>query len=76
MNEELKYILANELEVDPETLNSDSVLDNIESWDSVIALTIMVILGDELGVPVTPNEMRNLQTFGDIEKLVASKRQA
>lgn len=76
MNEELKNILAEELEVDPETLNSDTVLDDIETWDSVIALTIMVVLGDELGVPVSPNEMKNLKTFGDIEQLVASKSQA
>jgi acyl carrier protein len=75
MNEELKNTIAEELEVKPEELTSEMALDDIDNWDSVTALTIMVILSDELGSPVSPNEMRNLKTFGDIEKLVLSKTQ-
>jgi acyl carrier protein len=75
MNEELKNTIAEELEVEPETLTLEMALDDIDAWDSVTALTIMVVLSDELGYPVSPNEMRNLKTFGDIEKLVLSKTQ-
>ncbi len=74
MNEELKNTLAEELEVEPETLTSETVLYDNDNWDSVTALTIMVILSDALGFPVSPNEIRNLKTFGDIEKLVSSKK--
>jgi len=75
MNEDLKNTLAEELDIAPETLTSETVLDDIENWDSVTALTVMVILSDALGSPVSPNEMRNLKTFGDIETLVSSKTQ-
>lgn len=75
MNEKLKLTIAEELEVEPEELTSEIALDDIDNWDSVTALTIMVILSDELGSPVSPNEMRHLKTFGDIEKLVLSKTQ-
>jgi|TARA_B100001971_G_C18162201_1_gene522052 acyl carrier protein len=75
MNDALKNALAEEMEVDPMELTSEKVLEDIEAWDSVLALTIMVILGDELGAPVTPGEMANLVTFGDIESLASSKIQ-
>lgn len=74
MDEDLKNIIAGELEVAPEDLNSDKVLADIDTWDSVVALSLMVILGEELGAPVSPHEIKNLKTFGDIEQLVSSKK--
>ena len=74
MNEDLKIAIAEALEVAPEELTSDKELSDIDSWDSVMALTVMVILGDGLGVPVTPIEMKDIKTFGDLEKLVAAKQ--
>ena len=58
--------------VDPAELNSDTVLASLELWDSVMVLSIMVILSDVLGREITPREMMRLKTFGDIEKLVSS----
>jgi acyl carrier protein len=74
MNDDLKNTIAEELEVAPETLQPDTVLDDITGWDSVVALTIMVIIGDERGYPVLPNEIKELKTFGDIELLVGQKQ--
>ena len=74
MNEELKNAIAEELQVDPSILTTDKNLADLDGWDSVSALTIMVILGDEIGVPVLPNDMRMLVTFGDVEKLISSKK--
>lgn len=73
MNEELRESIAEELEVDPAELVSDKMLNELENWDSVTALTIMIMIGDETGVPVMPNEIKELETFGDIEKLVQKK---
>lgn len=73
MNDDLKKTIAEELEVEPETLQTDTLLDDIPGWDSVVALTIMVIIGDERGYPVLPNEIKELKTFGNIEQLVNQK---
>lgn len=70
----MKAAIANELQVDPGTLTTDLRLDTIETWDSVNRLTIMVILGDALGVPIDPGEIARVRTFGDIEALCAAKR--
>ncbi len=75
MHEVLKNAIAEELEVDSSELISTKVLNDLEAWDSVVALTIMVMIGDEVGIPVMPNEIKALQTFGDIEKLILFKQE-
>jgi acyl carrier protein len=74
MNNELKQAIANELNVDPAELTSDRVLQDLEYWDSVMILSLMVIISESVGKEVLPDEMVELRTFGDIEALVASKR--
>ncbi len=36
-------------------------------------LMLMMIIGKSVGKDISPEEMANLNTFGDIEALVASK---
>ena len=74
MNDELKQAIASELNVDPAELTSDTVLQDLDYWDSVMILSMMVIIGESLGKEILPDEMVNLRTFGDIEALVASKQ--
>lgn len=69
----LKESLASELNVAPEELASDKPLEELSNWDSVMVLSVMVLLSDALGTEIEPAEMVRLQTFGDIEALVASK---
>jgi acyl carrier protein len=74
MNEELKQAIATELNVDPAELTSDTRLQDLEYWDSVMVLSMMVIIGESIGKDILPEEMTELHTFGDIEALVASKQ--
>jgi acyl carrier protein len=74
MTEQLKQTIADELNVDPAELTSDKRLQDLEFWDSVMVLSMMVIIGESLGKDISPEEMLALQTFGDIEALVASKQ--
>ena len=74
MNDELKQAIADELNVDPAELTSDKKLPDIEDFDSVSVLMLMMIIGKFVGKDITPDEMTELRTFGDIEALVASKQ--
>lgn len=73
MDDRLKQSIADELNVDPNELQSDTKLQDLEYWDSVMVLSIMVILSEGVGKEISPEEMSRLKTFGDIEALVASK---
>jgi acyl carrier protein len=74
MNDELKQAIADELNVDPDELTGDKKLPDIEDFDSVSLLMLMMIIGKAIGKDVAPDEMTDLQTFGDIEALVARKQ--
>ena len=76
MNENLKDTIADELGIESSELTNEKLLDEIESWDSVTLLTLSVIISDEAGTPITPIEMRELRTYGDVEALVEKKKAA
>lgn len=73
MDPSLKKSIAEELDEPPASLTSETILADLANWDSVAALTIMVMIGDAVGVPIDPDDMARLETFGDIERLVAAK---
>jgi acyl carrier protein len=76
VDDKLLSALASELEVEPAVLAPELRLDSLASWDSSRVLTIMVILGDTLGVAIGPSEMASLKTFGDIEALIKAHQKA
>jgi acyl carrier protein len=73
MNDDLKREIANELNVAPADLTSDKRLQDLEYWDSVMVLVVMMIISRSVGKEILPDEMVEVRTFGDIEALVASK---
>jgi acyl carrier protein len=73
MNPQLKESLAEALAADPETLTRDAVLRDLDGWDSVAVLSIMVVLSEGLNREIEPEDIMRLQTFGDIEDLAIAK---
>lgn len=76
MDAQLKNIIAEELKVAPEGLTAETRLTDLELWDSVMVLSVMVILSECLRVEICPADMAGLKTFGDIERLAARSRPA
>jgi acyl carrier protein len=73
MDDKLRQKIAGELNVDPAELTTDTRLQDLEYWDSVMVLSLMWIISESVGKEVLPDEMLDIHTFGDIEALVASK---
>ena len=76
MDASLKNQIADELEVVVDELTSDTVLRDLEYWDSVMALTVMTMIDMAVGKPVAPEVFTKVITFGDIEKLVSDMADA
>jgi len=70
MDRGLHRTIASELQLEPHELTSDRELASIDTWDSLMTLSIAVVLGDALGLKVQPAEMFTLRTFEDLEALV------
>ena len=74
MEIELKNKIAEVMEVDVSVLVNDKILDEIETWDSVTKLGLVVVLSDFLGEPVNPSEIGQFETFGDFSSFISKKK--
>lgn len=71
--EDFKSQIAEELDVEPDELTPETLLADLENWDSVTALTVVVLIEQISGQRVAPEEMAELETYGQLEDLVRKK---
>lgn len=65
-NEEKIAILEEIMEVEEGTLTTETLLSNIEEWDSVSFLSFMAMMDEKFGKTVTGSEIKNKETVGDL----------
>lgn len=69
MTEEKKYeLLADVFECEPEELTSDLVLADLENWDSMTKLSLIVLMDDECEKTLTSDDIKGFITMADILK--------
>lgn len=54
------------MELDEGTLKAEVSLDDIEEWDSLSALSFVVLLGDEFNRKITGQQIRAFKTVQDL----------
>ena len=60
-------------ETDASTIKIDTKFREIEEWSSMMALVIIAMVDEELGVRLTGDDIRNSHTVNDLYKVVSSK---
>ena len=69
MNEQEKLALLEDmLELDEGTLKPETNLDDIEEYDSMSKLSLIVLMQDEFGVKLTSDDVKSFETIEDILK--------
>ncbi len=66
---ELKEKLAlieEALDTEEGVLMPETVLDEVDSWDSIAALSLIAMLDDNFGKTLSGKEIKALKTVGDI----------
>jgi acyl carrier protein len=58
-------------ELDEDTLTADTVLADVDEYDSMAKLSLIVLMDDEFGVKLTGDVIKGFETVGDILKLMA-----
>lgn len=67
MTEQEKLIeIADILEVEPEEINKNSMLEDIETWDSVAILSFIAVMNDKFNKFPNAQEIRSYATVGDL----------
>ncbi len=71
MTEQEKIALIEEtLELDEGTLTAETVLADVEEYDSMAKLSLIVMMDDEFGVKLTGDTIKSFVTVGDIIKMM------
>ncbi len=74
MSEQEKIAMLEEtLELDEGTLTADTVLADVEEYDSMAKLSLIVMMDDEFGIKLNGDVIKSFETVGDILKLMEKK---
>ena len=63
-------MLEDMLELDEGDLTVDKALDDVDEYDSMAKLSLIVLMEDEFGVKLTGDDIKGFETVGDIVKLM------
>ena len=63
-------LLEDMLELDEGDLTADKALEDIDEYDSMAKLSLIVLMEDEFGVKLTGDMIKGFETVGDILKLM------
>ena len=66
MFEKVKYILAQQFELDPESITMDTNLIDDLGADSLDVVELIMSLEDEFGIAISDNDAAQLYTVGRI----------
>lgn len=63
-------LLEDMLELEEGDLSADTVLDDIDEYDSMAKLSLIVLMEDEFGIKLTGDVIKGFETVGDIIALM------
>ena len=63
IDERIKDVMAGVFGIDAASINEDSSQDNIEQWDSIKTLDLIVSLEEEFGVSIPLEEVCNMTNY-------------
>lgn len=72
MENKIKQILAEVFEIDVNAINENSDSSNIENWDSLNHMNLIVTLEEEFEVEIDEDEISNLMSYSAISKLITT----
>lgn len=76
MEQQIKQVMADVLELDPASIDVMTVKDATASWDSLNHINLIVALEQEFDVSFDVTEIESMQSYTDILETLERKRQA
>ena len=70
IDERIKEVMSAVFGVDADTINEESSQDNIENWESIKTLDLIVALEEEFGITIPLEEVGNMTNFKYIKLMI------
>ena len=72
MTQDFKALFADAVDMPADQIAPDSIIRELEKWDSIAALMVLNMAQDNYGVTLYGDDFASVTTVADLEKLVAS----
>jgi acyl carrier protein len=73
MEDRIRQIMADILNVAPEDMDGSTGMDNVSSWDSLHHLNLCLALEQEFGITLEVNEIESMLTYAVILQVMQRK---
>jgi citrate synthase len=73
MNDELRKILADTLGVPETQITAEASTDNLQEWDSVAHINVVLSLESRYGLSFTPDEILELNSMAKIHGFLGQR---
>jgi len=73
MEEQIKELLVDILNIDPNSVDESTSMDNTASWDSMNHLNICLSIEQEFGITLEIFEIESMTSFYDVVQVVETK---
>ena len=73
MEDRIRQIMADILNVAPEDIDGSTGMDNVGSWDSLKHLNLCLALEQEFGITLEVNEIESMLTYAEILEVMQRK---
>ena len=73
MEQKLKQIMSNLFEIEEDEITDESSIDNIENWDSLKHINMIIAIEEEFGISIDEEEMVEMTSFVDIKRILRDR---
>ena len=73
MEDQLKNLFVNVFSLSRENINSDTSINNVEKWSSLMHFKLVASLEEEFKIRFNEDEFLNLTSFGKILEVLKQK---
>tara|TARA_B100000963_G_C22294374_1_gene522844 strand:- start:31 stop:255 length:225 start_codon:yes stop_codon:yes gene_type:complete len=71
MDEKINNILVDILKVQKDITSEDLTMDDVNNWDSLTHMNLIVAIEDEFGIEISGDDIAEMISFSSIKKTVA-----
>jgi acyl carrier protein len=73
MEQKVKQIMADVLDLDPKAIDGHTAMDSIESWDSLTHIKLCLNLEQDFQIAFTVAEIEAMLSYADILRVLREK---
>ena len=73
MEEQIRQVMADILDLSPDSIDESTSQDNTATWDSLSQINLLVALEQEFNVTFDPSEVESMFSFQDILEILERK---